>query len=541
MREILIKILGLLIVFILSSCVSTDESVVQEDTHLITAKTGWFLEIYSWKDSRDNPIVSATPIYRMAVSADGRTIAASCYDRDSNTWEIKVWDMSSGEIILSYALPEGSIMSFGLTPDGKYLVSGIGEQKIAVINLKSGRVTKTIPVPLLAIFKLSGDGQFILAGCTDGILKIYNFKTKKLMHEMDVFDNYPGILEICCSNTVFAAYDDNRGIVIGDLVTGELITRISTDKLHALTLSPDGKYLAGGQENDPFEILLWDTETGNQVGAFKRGSWNNEYVNTLSISSDNSYLIAGSFFYNELEVWELSTGKLINNLDAHESGITSMTMTADGKSFITAGLDRSIKLWRFSDVSCHIAQLDFPDDFAHVEKYRSMGRDPRVENIPAEIMALLPESYVLFLEKLVQYLLKDEDDPFMQVKLIHDWLIYYLDYNYGQKLYLMSEVLTIKKGACSDYAELFDKMCVLAGIETVMLGGSAWDGFSWGHHAWNRVKINGLWYLVDVTFDDGTDSNMYFLANPEVFAYDHFPNGFENQMLDRIITWEELY
>jgi len=53
-------------------------------------------------------------------------------------------------------------------------------------------------------------------------------------------------------------------------------------------------------------------------------------------------------------------------------------------------------------------------------------------------------------------------------------------------------------------------------------------------HAWNAVKLDGRWYLLDVTWDagtvkDGSDhferrfGTDYFLTPPEVMGVDHFP------------------
>jgi WD40 repeat protein len=408
------KIILIVIVCFIMACVSTDDN---KGLHKIS-QISWFCEINSWKDSMDNPINTTIQIINAVISADGSTIAAMGYDKNSDLYKIHAWNTATGCLINSIDLPEASFHSLGIAPDGKYIVTGIWEQEITVYNLKSCKVIKTIKEPFLRSFILSSDGKLILTGGSGGIIKIYDFKTKNLLQEIDAFKNYTENFTINSNNTIFAAHGDGDNVVVGDIITGDIFLRLSTSELYCLALSSDGKYLVGGESNEPLKIIIWDLESGEQINTLDRG-WTNENITSLFISNNNQYIIAVSL-NSTLEIWEVATGKLINNLNAHEDGIMTVKMTSDEISFITAGLDMKIKLWQIPTISSHITQLDFPDDFSHVEKYRTMPVDTRVKNVPAEIYNFLHESTVIFFEELVKYLLTDEGDPFMQVKLLHD-------------------------------------------------------------------------------------------------------------------------
>ena len=68
---------------------------------------------------------------------------------------------------------------------------------------------------------------------------------------------------------------------------------------------------------------------------------------------------------------------------------------------------------------------------------------------------------------------------------------------------------------CSGYAGLFKLLCGYAGIETQTL-----TNITTMSHDWNRVKVDGVWYDVDVTWDDCGWGYKYFLipAGTGVFA-----------------------
>ena len=66
-------------------------------------------------------------------------------------------------------------------------------------------------------------------------------------------------------------------------------------------------------------------------------------------------------------------------------------------------------------------------------------------------------------------------------------------------------------GKCIHCAYAFMHLCRRAGIECQYVGGeNAKDPNSAGH-AWNRVLLNGNWYLVDVTWNDSSNSTKYLL------------------------------
>jgi hypothetical protein len=102
-------------------------------------------------------------------------------------------------------------------------------------------------------------------------------------------------------------------------------------------------------------------------------------------------------------------------------------------------------------------------------------------------------------------------------------------------------VLQSREAVCDGYARLFTTLCDHAGIHSEIIVGYAKNGTKkpterFGvNHYWNAVMIDGKWYLLDATWASGYLSmgrdefireydEKYFLASPEIFIRDHYPD-----------------
>jgi transglutaminase/protease-like cytokinesis protein 3 len=71
--------------------------------------------------------------------------------------------------------------------------------------------------------------------------------------------------------------------------------------------------------------------------------------------------------------------------------------------------------------------------------------------------------------------------------------------------------LKTSKAVCQGYSMSAYKMMKYAGLECRIIEGT----LNGGEHVWNKVKVNGIWYYLDVTNNDTTKSNKYLLVSEE--------------------------
>ncbi|HTL07298.1 MAG TPA: transglutaminase domain-containing protein [Chitinophagaceae bacterium] len=117
-------------------------------------------------------------------------------------------------------------------------------------------------------------------------------------------------------------------------------------------------------------------------------------------------------------------------------------------------------------------------------------------------------------------------------------------------------VLQSRSAVCDGYARLFKSLCDYAGLRAAVITGYAKGDLTRQpsfrcNHTWNAVYVDSSWKLIDVTWASGYTSysgdqffkrydEKYYLASPEEFLKDHFPDDLRWTLTDRPATPREL-
>ena len=127
----------------------------------------------------------------------------------------------------------------------------------------------------------------------------------------------------------------------------------------------------------------------------------------------------------------------------------------------------------------------------------------------------------------------------------------------GAKLPIRPEdVLLSGRAVCEGYSGAFELLGGLAGLDVVTIHGYA-KGYDYRegthfrqtNHAWNAVRIDGSWRLIDATWGAGYVrdgrfvkqlEDYFFLPAPEALAYTHLPADPRWALLPRPLTLAEF-
>jgi len=109
---------------------------------------------------------------------------------------------------------------------------------------------------------------------------------------------------------------------------------------------------------------------------------------------------------------------------------------------------------------------------------------------------------------------------------IHDTLIEQITYDANATYCgsIAGALIEPYHAVCEGYSKAFKVLCDREKIPCILVVGNN-DLENMTAHMWNYVQLDGLWYAVDVTWDDSTSSNRFFLKGSETFSLDHTPES----------------
>ena len=194
------------------------------------------------------------------------------------------------------------------------------------------------------------------------------------------------------------------------------------------------------------------------------------------------------------------------------------------------------------------SQAVFAQDFTAVDEH--------ARNVPA--------SKATSVEKLARHLTGQYSSEKEKARAIYVWMADNVKYSTAtvSKRSLSVEqrlkrqeperVLRSKRAVCEGYSNLYMALCEAAGLKALTVTGYTKlpDGkIAPVGHAWNLVRINNKWNIIDATWGaggiDGQNgkyikslSDEFFMADPESFIQHHLPHDPLFQLLPEAVTYD---
>lgn len=110
----------------------------------------------------------------------------------------------------------------------------------------------------------------------------------------------------------------------------------------------------------------------------------------------------------------------------------------------------------------------------------------------------------------IKSLLSDDMSDFEKILVVHDYIVNNYSYDTTYKSRTLDTMVLQKTGVCQGYTYLFKYVMDNIGIDCVTVPSDE------NNHIWNKVKINGEWYNIDLTSDDPIYEDSYIPFSTEI-------------------------
>jgi WD40 repeat protein len=266
----------------------------------------WYPEI-----GRRRVLVGPAYAACVALTPDKATLAVG----DANS-TVSIWDVASGEIRWSVSEPCGNVRvrAVAFSPDGTVLASGGSGRRVCLWDMATRRLKASLAghTGTVTAITFSPDGRTLISGSQDGTIRCLDGITSQLRWVVPAHpDGY-----------------DHGGYV---------------PTVFSVRCSPDGKIVASAANRDP-AIRLWDSATGRE-----RMSLCGPASMTISVdfAPDGATLAAGDS-RGDVTLWDLESRRPRSSWKAHDGWITSIAISADGRSLVSVG-DGTVKRWDIAE------------------------------------------------------------------------------------------------------------------------------------------------------------------------------------------------
>lgn len=270
-----------------------------------------------------------------AISPDGKYLAKAKLGSVA-----RIWHLESGKIVSELRGHDKAILSLAFTNDGKQIISGGADGTIRIWEVNTGIEKLKITAHRDVIFHiaLSDDGKQIISGSWDGVVKVFDKETGAEINVIRFengsaykIDFYDGKLYALIANLdkTLGLYELDSKAKVKDFIG-------HTDIIHAFdyyeniiaSVSWDGT------------LKVWDVATSLQTWRVKT----EQPLYAVQITP-NGEKIACAGAERTITLFNLETGKKLTEFTGHQSSITNIRFSSDGKRMLSSSEDGMIKIW----------------------------------------------------------------------------------------------------------------------------------------------------------------------------------------------------
>ncbi|MHC5744904.1 MAG: WD40 domain-containing protein [Nostoc sp.] len=283
----------------------------------------------------------SSKVISVAYSPNGQQIASASWDKT-----IKIWDVSSGQLLKTLTGHSSEVISVVYSPNGQQLASASWDKTIKIWDVSSGQLLKTLTGHSSEVISVvySPNGQQLASASTDKTIKIWDVSSGQLLKTLTGHSSKVISVAYSPNGQQIASASWDKTIKIWDVSSGQLLKTLTghSSEVISVVYSPNGQQLASASWDKT--IKIWDVSSGQLLKTLTGHS--SEVISV--VYSPNGQQLASASTDKTIKIWDVSSGQLLKTLTGHSSKVISVAYSPNGQQIASASWDKTIKIWDVS-------------------------------------------------------------------------------------------------------------------------------------------------------------------------------------------------
>jgi WD40 repeat protein/tetratricopeptide (TPR) repeat protein len=334
-------------------------------------------------------------IRTVSFSTDGKRLVTTSVDKTVRVWDLENPDPAIRPLdrfggtrnMVARFSPDGQLVA---APRSDATTDMVGGNRVLLWDAATGRPVRDLRAAdnayadIYSVAFSPTDSRLLAAGCgrNDGsFVSLWDIDTGTELARLPGATNLPGGLRTGAVGAL-AFSPDGKYLVAGfgerniwstaispnPVKVWEVATRRPIHLLNghsgyctSLAFSKDGTLLASGSRDGT--AIIWSIETWKALQTLQNPDPGNRYsqsgrgqVEDVAFSPDGKTLALASNG-GTVQLWDVSTGKLLETLKGHSSGVAAVVFSPDGRTLASGGGDQTVRLWNV-ETRRELMQLD---------------------------------------------------------------------------------------------------------------------------------------------------------------------------------------
>ena len=279
--------------------------------------------------------ISGRELATFTAEGVGRPVAE--LDGDYRTWHLP----PAATVRLGKGALGPSDRAVALSADGRYVgvASNIG---VWLYEATSSRALALLPAAGNVWSVAFSAGGILAAGSIGGTVELIDAATGS---RVGTLRQGSGVTAAAFSpnGATIASSSLDGTIKLWNVETGELAATLvgHTERVNAVSFSPDGAMLASAGGNGNPTVRLWDVPSQAEIAAFRD---HESEVRSVSFSAPDGAILA-SASSRLVKLWDVAAREELATLDGHTGRVTSVAFLPGSAVLAAGSSDGAVRLW----------------------------------------------------------------------------------------------------------------------------------------------------------------------------------------------------